>query len=396
MIQGLSQQEVDKQRQKYGKNIIVEAEPETFIQKIINALGDPMIRILILIVIIFTIMKLIGHGEWSEIFGVSLAIIIFLLATVRTEMASDHEYQKLKDIVEKDKCKVYRDGQVREIIIDDIVVGDYVLLQSGDKIPADGVLVSGAISVDNASLNGESEECRKSAHSEGMALKIEEYTIEIDGHTFVDQHSLFRGAVTVADSGVMLITQIGMQTVMGKMAEDMADEEVDSPLKIKLTMLAHKISTFGYIGAIIIGIILLIQHVILAGGISPYFAQEIIVIIQDVLEIIMLSVVIIVMAVPEGLPLMIAIVLMQNTSKLLKDHVLVRKPVGIETAGSLNILFSDKTGTITKGELEVVEFFSGDLVDNYTDNNRICDLMKYCIGRNTSSIFDEKGNVIGG
>ncbi|MGL5914737.1 MAG: HAD-IC family P-type ATPase, partial [Culicoidibacterales bacterium] len=393
---GLNSKQVEAQREKYGKNIIVEAEPETFWQKIIAALGDPMIRILIFIVIIFTTMKLLGHGEWSEIIGVSLAIVIFLLASVRTEMASDNEYRKLKDKIEKEKCKVYRDGKVIMLEMEDVVVGDYILLQSGDKIPADGVLISGGISVDNASLNGETEECKKKAHPSGQALQAEAWQPEISGDVFVDTHSLFIGAVTVADSGVMLVTKIGMQTVMGEMAADMASEDVDSPLKVKLTALANKISMFGYIGAVVIGLALLSQIVVSAGGIDAYLTVGWITIAQDVLNVIMLAVVIVVMAVPEGLPLMIAIVLMQNTTKLLNDHVLVRKPIGIETAGSLNILFSDKTGTITKGELEVVEFFNGDLIDDYGTNTQICDNMMYCIGPNTAALFDEKGNVIGG
>ena len=110
----------------------------------------------------------------------------------------------------------------------------------------------------------------------------------------------------------------------------------------------------------------------------------------------MLAVVIVVMAVPEGLPLMIAIVLMRNTAKMLQNNVLVRKPIGIETAGSLNILFSDKTGTITKGELEVVEFFDGNLKDSYKDGSKIKEMMALCIGKNTGSMFDANGKVIGG
>lgn len=395
-IKGLQTSDVALQREKYGENKIIEAPPETFWQKIIGALGDPMIRILIFITILFTVMKLLGHGEWSEIIGISMAIVIFLLASVRTEMASDNEYRKLKDKIEKETCKVYRDGQVLQIESEAVVIGDYVLLQSGDKIPADGVLIDGEVSVDNASLNGESEECKKSAHPAGLALTANEWTPEITGDVFVDAHSLFKGAVTVADSGVMLVTKVGMQSVMGEMAADMADGDVDSPLKVKLTALAHKISLFGYVGATVIGLALMMQLILGAGGFSTYFATDWLIIAQDVLGVIMLAVVIIVMAVPEGLPLMIAIVLMQNTSKLLNDHVLVRKPIGIETAGSLNILFSDKTGTITKGELEVIEFFNGDLVDDYGTNHRIAETMTYCIGRNTSSMFDDKGNVMGG
>ena len=176
----------------------------------------------------------------------------------------------------------------------------------------------------------------------------------------------------------------------------MQDDDVESPLKVKLSKLADSISKFGYIGAVVIAITLMIHKVIVAGGVSPYFDLGMMYVFKDLLEVLMLAVVIIVMAVPEGLPLMIAIVLMQNTSKMLQNNVLVRKPIGIETAGSLNILFSDKTGTITKGELEVVEFFDGDLKDSYQSSKYTKEYMGLCIGKNTGAMFDNNDKVIGG
>ena len=148
---------------------------------------------------------------------------------------------------------------------------------------------------------------------------------------------------------------------------------------------------FGYIGSVVIALALLFHKVLVAGGFSEYLSIGGILIFKDVLEAIMLAVVIVVMAVPEGLPLMIAIVLMRNTSKMLQSNVLVRKPIGIETAGSLNILFSDKTGTITKGELEVVEFFDGNLEDTYKDGLKVKEMMKLAIGKNTGAMFDNIG-----
>lgn len=220
-------------------------------------------------------------------------------------------------------------------------------------------------------------------------------TADVTGDTFVDAHSLFRGAVVFNGEGIMEITKVGMKTMMGAMAEDMADDEVESPLKVKLAKLASQISMFGYIGSVVIALALLAHKVVIAGGFADYFANGGVMVFKDVLEAIMLAVVIVVMAVPEGLPLMIAIVLMRNTAKMLQNNVLVRKPIGIETAGSLNILFSDKTGTITKGELEVVEFFDGNLKDSYKDGSKIKEMMALCIGKNTGSMF-EQGKVIGG
>ena len=396
MFKGLNTQAVEESRLTYGENVIVEAEPETFLDKVKGQLEDPMIRLLMLIAMVMGVLALIGHGDWLEVIGIVFSVGLVTVISAKTEMASDSEYRKLKSGVKKEMCKVYRDGKVVEIEIDDVVVGDLVLLQSGDKIPADGIMIDGALKVDNSSLNGESEECKKSAHAQGEHVSVDEFATEVTGDTFVDASSMFRGAVVVDGAGVMKVMRVGMNTVMGEMAKDMADDDVDSPLKVKLSNLAHKISVFGYVGAVAIAVALMISNILTGGGFATYFDQSWVAILKDVLEVVMMAVVIVVMAVPEGLPLMIAIVLMQNTKKLLDSQVLVRKPIGIETAGSLNVLFSDKTGTITKGQLEVVEFFDGSVQDSYDTSSAIQEMLGLCIGRNTGAMFDDHGQVIGG
>ena len=392
MLHGLNDEEVLESRQKFGDNKIIEAEPETFLDKFKDAFGDPMIKLLLAIACIMAIMAFLGYAEWGELIGIVISVLLVTGISAKTEMSSDNEYRKLKDGAKKELCKVYRNGKIVEIEVDDVVVGDRIIIQSGDKIPADGVLCSGAIAVDNSALNGESEECKKYAIPNDFIYR----EVAITGDTFVDKHSLFRGAVVVNGEGVLEVKKVGMMTMMGEMAKDMQDDDVESPLKVKLSKLADSISKFGYIGAVVIAITLMIHKVIVAGGVSPYFDLGMMYVFKDLLEVLMLAVVIIVMAVPEGLPLMIAIVLMQNTSKMLQNNVLVRKPIGIETAGSLNILFSDKTGTITKGELEVVEFFDGDLKDSYQSSNYIKEYMGLCIGKNTGAMFDNNDKVIGG
>jgi len=392
LLQGLNDQEVLDNRQKFGDNKIIEAEPETFLDKFKDAFGDPMIKLLIAIACIMAIMAFLGYAEWGELIGIVISVLLVTVISAKTEMSSDNEYRKLKDGAKKELCKVYRNGKIVEIEVDDVVVGDRIIIQSGDKIPADGVLCSGAIAVDNSALNGESEECKKYAIPNDFIYR----EVAITGDTFVDKHSLFRGAVVVNGEGVLEVKKVGMMTMMGEMAKDMQDDDVESPLKVKLSKLADSISKFGYIGAVVIAITLMIHKVIVAGGVSPYFDLGMMYVFKDLLEVLMLAVVIIVMAVPEGLPLMIAIVLMQNTSKMLQNNVLVRKPIGIETAGSLNILFSDKTGTITKGELEVVEFFDGDLKDSYQSSKYTKEYMGLCIGKNTGAMFDNNDKVIGG
>lgn len=394
-MNGLNDKQVEESRQKYGSNIIIEAEPETFWQKFKSGFDDPMIKLLLVICIIMFAMFCFGQAEIYEPLGTAIAILLVTIISARTEMASDSEYRKLKNSTKKETCKVYRNSLIKEVILDDIVVGDIIILQSGDKIQADGILVSGDLRVDNSSLNGEAEECKKFAVPEGFVYEEKEIT----GDTFVDKHSLFRGAVVFNGEGLMEVKKVGMSTMMGKMAEDMQDEEVMSPLKVKLAKLAKQISTFGYIGAIVIAIALMFSYVMKAGGISPYFALGGVHILKDLLEAVTLAIVIIVCAVPEGLPLMISLVLMQNTSKMLQHNVLVRKPIGIETAGSLNILFSDKTGTITKGKLEVVEFFEGNgkAVEIKNENNSLVhQYLELAIGKNTGAMFDAEHRIIGG
>lgn len=394
-FKGLSEAEVVKSQEKYGKNIIIEKPPATLWERIKDGFSDPMIKLLCAIVIIMLVLFAFGQAEWYEPVGTAIAILLVTIISAKTGMASDDEYRKLKNQTKAEPVKVKRNGVVTVIDIEDIVVGDIVILQSGDKIPADGVLVDGELRVDNSALNGEAEECKKFAASDDFKIPD-----EITGDTFVDEHSLFRGATIYNGEGLLEVQKVGMETMMGKMAKDMHDDEVESPLQVKLSKLAHQISTFGYIGAIVIAIAYFVHFVIVAGGLNAYLAIGGVEIFKDVIEALTLAIVIVVCAVPEGLPLMISLVLMVNTGTMLKHNVLVRKPIGIETAGSLNILFSDKTGTITKGKLEVVEFFKGNgnsiKLTELPKDTVIKGYVDLAIGKNTTAMFDDEHKVIGG
>ena len=391
-LNGLTAAEVEESRKKHGANSIPEAEPETFWQLFLEGFQDPMIRILCVIAVIMFGMFLVGESDWYEPVGTIIAILLVNFVSARTGVANDRAYRDLKASQKKDTVKARREGVIKVIPADEVVVGDVILLQSGDKILADGILAEGALSVDNSALNGEAEECPKSEAPDGFAIPE-----TITGDTFVDAHSLFRGATVLDGEGYMIVQKVGLDTMMGKMAKDMEDKEPDSPLKVKLNKLAGQISVFGYIGAIIIALAYFVHFVMLAGGLSAYLATGGLSILGDVMNAIAIAITIIVCAVPEGLPLVIALVLMQNTGKLLKVNVLVRKSIGIETAGSLNILFSDKTGTITKGQLEVVEFFDG--CGRTTDINTaaaIREALHLSIGKNTGALFDDQHHVVGG
>lgn len=392
---GLTDKEVEESKRKFGSNAIPDSEPTTFLEEFKETFKDPIIRILLGISVLMIGMFFFGYAEIYEAVGIIVAVLIVAFVSAKTGVASDTRYRELKEMSEKDKCKVYRNGLITVLEVDDVVVGDKILLQSGDKIPADGVLIEGALKVNNVVLNGESEECLKTAAAPDFQLEE-----NITGESFIDKHSLFRGAVIFDGEGVLDVRKVGLKTMMGRMAEEMKEKEPDSPLKVKLSKLADQISVFGYVSAVIIAVFYLIYFIISAGGPAEFFSMGIKDILKSVLEAISLAVVIIVCAVPEGLPLMISMVLMQNTSKMLKHNVLVRKAVGIETAGSLNVLFSDKTGTITKGVLEVVDFFLGDgnsiNIKDTSKHSAVKGLLDIAIGKNSQSMFDSEHRVIGG
>lgn len=404
-IGSLTDNEVEENREKYGSNKLPEKKPVTFWDAFKETFGEPMIKLLLVIAGLMTAMFFFGYAEIYEPIGIAIAILIVAFVTAKTNVASDTAYRKQKESIKKELCKVYRNGVLTEVEIDDVVGGDYVVLQAGDKIPGDGVLIDGALSVNNSALNGETEESKK--YPTSIDTELPDY---VTGDTFTDKHSLFSGAVVYDGSGVMLVKRVGIGkrsetgevlypgTIMGQIALDMQEDEPESPLQVKLHKLADQISKFGYCGAGIITIAYLAMSIFMAGGFGAFFGQGFSECAKILLHAISIAASIVVCAVPEGLPLMIALVLMQNTKKMLDHNVLVRKAIGIETAGSLNILFSDKTGTITKGILEVVEVFTADnkpIISSASDAG-VYGQVASAISHNTSSMFDNKHNVIGG
>ena len=400
-FQGLTDKQVEESRLKHGSNSISEVEKEGFWDKLKDNFGDPMIKILVvalLVNIVIYILSLIGilqtEVEWYEPVGIAIAIVLATFVSTFSEYRNENAFQKLQEEASKIKCKVYRNGDIVELPIEELVVDDLVLLQSGDKIPADGVLVDGGIKVDQSVLNGEAKEARKS-------VMPDDYVDQESSMDFLNEYKIFRGTVVCSGNAVMCISTVGDATVYGQIAKELQiDDDRDSPLKVKLGALAGGISKFGYIGGILIAVALLFSRISEA-GFDVYFAN-IGTVVKDVLDAVILAVIIIVMAVPEGLPLMIAIVSALNMRKMLRDNVLVRKIAGIETAGSLNILFSDKTGTITKGQLEAVIFVDGYGAEynGFDDvSGKLGDILSLSIQGNTNALVSGEGQnlkIVGG
>lgn len=349
---GLTSEEAAQSLKKYGNNALSKPPQQTFIDKLLDNFGDPIIRILIVALLVNVVFVYMGYADWIETAGIFVAIILATFVSTLSEYSNENAFQKLQEEASRITCKVWRDGKPVELRIDDIVVGDAVQLESGDKVPVDGLLLEGSLKLDQAALNGESEEAKKKPASPDFS-----WGTETD---FLNPYCLYRGSVVVEGQGLMRAEKVGDASVYGQLVQELKEVERDSPLKLKLKHLADKISYFGYAGGLLIFIAVLLHKMFLAGGWALYVANTAQV-LSDVVQALILAVIIIVMAVPEGLPLMIAIVSSLNMRKMLNDHVLVRKLNGIETAGSLNLLFTDKTGTITKGQLEVVDFITGDL-----------------------------------
>lgn len=385
---GLKDDEVKESRKRYGSNSINEKNKNTFFNLFIETLGDPIIKILLIALAIKTIF-LFRDFDYFETMGIVLAVLVASLISAISEYGSNKAFQRMQEESSRINVLVKRDGKTKEITIDEIVKNDILILAPGNKVPADGILIKGKLSVDESSLNGETKEVYK------------EYIDNISLAT--EKNRVYRGTTIYDGEALILVTKIGMDTLYGKMAKVLTEEEDASPLKLRLTNLAKVISRIGYIAAILIAVAYLFSKVFIINNFNLTIIRETITLnkfFSLILEALTLAVSVLVMSVPEGLPMMITLVLSTNSKKMLKDNVLVRKMVGIETAGSLNILFTDKTGTLTKGKMEVSSIIDGNL-NEYNDLYYTPDKLKTLISdsllyNNESELEESSGKVVGG
>ena len=385
---GLKDDEVKESRKRYGSNSINEKNKNTFFNLFIETLGDPIIKILLIALAIKTIF-LFRDFDYFETMGIVLAVLVASLISAISEYGSNKAFQRMQEESSRIKVLVKRDGKTKEITIDEIVKNDILILAPGNKVPADGILIKGKLSVDESSLNGETKEVYK------------EYIDNISLAT--EKNRVYRGTTIYDGEALILVTKIGMDTLYGKMAKVLTEEEDASPLKLRLTNLAKVISRIGYIAAILIAVAYLFSKIFIINNFNLTIIRETITLnkfFSLILEALTLAVSVLVMSVPEGLPMMITLVLSTNSKKMLKDNVLVRKMVGIETAGSLNILFTDKTGTLTKGKMEVSSIIDGNL-NEYNDLYYTPDKLKTLISdsllyNNESELEESSGKVVGG
>ena len=384
-LNGLSKHEVEESRKKYGDNNLTQIPPDPLWKKILGGFKDPMIIILLVALVIQVVLFIMGEADWFEPVGILIAILIANGVSSISEYKQENKASALKEEEEaKETAKVIRDGKLAEIHVSEVVVGDIVYLQAGDKIAADGEIVEGEVKVDQAALNGETEEATKRPVNAGESYNTKD---------LLNKHYAYRGTVVCGGEAHMQVKVVGDKTLFGELALEVQEDTRATPLQVKLAKLAKQISTFGYIGAIAIIAGIMLKTII--GGGAP---SDIIEWIKLFIEAITVAVTIIVCAVPEGLPMLTSILLSFQSIKMSKDNVLVRKINGLETAGSLSLLFSDKTGTITEGKLSVVEFITGDLTkfSNLSDTSeKFLDDIVVGAGVNNSASASD-GKVIGG
>ncbi|MGI5850438.1 MAG: calcium-translocating P-type ATPase, PMCA-type, partial [Christensenellales bacterium] len=393
-FKGLTNNEAHKSRMKHGANELTKKKKQGLFLKFLTNFGDPIIKILLAALFINILISIKGES-WFETVGIGIAIALATLVSTISEYGSEQTFQKLQQEAARIKCKVYRNNELTELFINEIVVGDHVLLQSGDRIPADGYILQGALDVDQSPLNGESEEVHK--FGEGKLLNnMPKLDINNPEH-------VFRGSIICNGEGVMVVTVVGDKTYYGSIASQVQEETRVSPLKIRLSQLARTISTFGYISAVAVAIAYMFNVIFIKRGftlqnILSYLSQSNMV-FADFFQALLLAVVVIVMAVPEGLPMMITVVLSSNMKRMLKDNILVRKLVSIETSGSLNILFTDKTGTLTQGVLKVQTFISGenkryDPQEQLSKKKFLWDILACSIFCNNEAMVMQKNGII--
>ena len=381
---GLNKEEVINNRKKYGTNEINIQKRKKFLGLLLESLGDPIIKILLIALAVKTVF-LFKDFDFYETIGIFIAILLATFISTISEYGSEKAFIKLQEEASKIKSRVRRDGKIQEIDTSEVVVGDIVILETGDKIPADGILLKGSLSVDESILNGESKESKKESYQKG---------------SIKNNYQLCRGTTIYSGLGEMEVSKVGVDTLYGKLALELGEKEPISPLKSRLTDLAKIISKLGYIGAILVTIAYLYSKLVMENNYDLVLIKETLTNFHQMADYLIyaltLSVTIIVVAVPEGLPMMITLVLSSNMKRMLKSNVLVRKLVGIETAGNINVLLTDKTGTLTKGKLEVVQVLNGNLDTLNLQEIKKSSLYYDSLYYNNDSNFTDNLKVVGG
>ncbi len=344
----LCDREAEASLKKHGENRLRAAKKKSFWGRFFGNMKDPVIKIL-LIALAVNVIFVFRDGDWIETAGIAVSVFLATFISTLSEHGSEAAFSRLSEESAGDVCRVRRiDGSgkeyVKELPVYKVAVGDAVLLSAGERIPADGVMIKGKLGVDQSGMTGESKEFKK--YPSGAFSKDTS-----------SAGSVFGGSTVLSGEGEMRVVRVGEKTFLGQISGEIQTETRESPLKIRLSKLAKQISVFGYIAAALCALAYLFNSIVIKNGFDGRVilsrVSDMSFLIEELLHAFTLGLTVVVMAVPEGLPMMIAVVLSSNIKRMVRDNVLVRKAVGIEAAGSMNILFTDKTGTLTEGKMTV-------------------------------------------
>lgn len=388
-MNGLSSKEVLKSRELHGSNKLPEPKLDKWYDFAKEALSEKITMILIAIAVLQLFLGVMGVMDLSDPIMILVVLAIVTCIAVKTGLGVQKSAAELRAKTSVRYCDVIRDGKVQTINKDELVVGDLVCVGMGQEIFADGYLIEGKISVNNAAINGETKECKKTP-IEGYVHKK---TTSTDAYT--NQNCLFAGTTVMSGEGKMIVTDVGVNTVNGDTLVKMQTLEAPkTALDIALDNLSDFISKWGTIAALITFAVLTISGVIQV-GFGEYFSGGVLNIIQKIAQNFSVALTIIVAAVPEGLPLIVKLVTKQNVKTMEKFNILAKNPGKIPELAYVDIICTDKTGTLTTGIMtpkKIIDGFGNDVnKDSVLWNN-----IKANISLNNSATFDSENNITGG
>lgn len=388
-MNGLSSKEVLKSRELHGSNKLPEPKLDKWYDFAKEALSEKITMILIAIAVLQLFLGVMGVMDLSDPIMILVVLAIVTCIAVKTGLGVQKSAAELRAKTSVRYCDVIRDGKVQTINKDELVIGDIVCVGMGQEIFADGYLIEGKISVNNAAINGETKECKKTP-IEGYVHKK---TTSTDAYT--NQNCLFAGTTVMSGEGKMIVTDVGVNTVNGDTLVKMQTLEAPkTALDIALDNLSDFISKWGTIAAVITFAVLTISGIAQV-GFGEYFSGGVLNIIQKIAQNFSVALTIIVAAVPEGLPLIVKLVTKQNVKTMEKFNILAKNPGKIPELAYVDIICTDKTGTLTTGIMtpkKIIDGFGNDVnKDSVLWNN-----IKANISLNNSATFDSENNITGG
>lgn len=389
-MKGLTNEQVKMSREKYGSNKLPEPKLKKWYEFAIeNIFGDKTLMLLLALSAYEIFAAVFGLASFSEPIMVILVISLCTYIGVKMALGIQKSTQELRAKTSTRYCDVIRDGQVQTINKDNLVVGDVVCIGTGQEIYADGYIIEGKISVSNAAINGESKECQK--------IPINDYVYKKSTSTddFTNQNSLFAGTTILSGEGKMIVGEVGVNTINGDTLVKMQTlEPPKTALQIAIDKLCDTISRYGTIAAVVTFIALMVTDIAHI-GFREYINGGVLEVIQKIAQNISVALTIIVAAVPEGLPLIIKLVTKQNVKTMERFNILAKNPNKIPELAYVDLICTDKTGTLTTGVMTPTTVIDG--YGNEVDHDtNLWDCIKQNICLNNSATYDAENNITGG